>query len=98
LNLPPRPPAAVADRVVLFDPDQPNPPTINPLSGDDPDLVVDNLVSIFGTIFAKAWGPRMDDHAGRLPDPVAARQRHPATHPTAAQQCTVPVGDDRRPR
>ncbi|WP_428967094.1 type IV secretory system conjugative DNA transfer family protein [Micromonospora fluostatini] len=54
-------PATVADRVVLFDPDQPNPPTINPLSGDDPDLVVDNLVSIFGTIFAKAWGPRMDD-------------------------------------
>ena len=54
-------PAGVADRVVLFDPDQPNPPTLNPLSGDDPDLVVDNLVSIFGTIFAKAWGPRMDD-------------------------------------
>ncbi|WP_319461468.1 type IV secretory system conjugative DNA transfer family protein [Micromonospora sp. RTP1Z1] len=54
-------PARVADRVVLFDPDQPNPPTLNPLSGDDPDLVVDNLVSIFGNIFAKAWGPRMDD-------------------------------------
>jgi hypothetical protein len=54
-------PASVADRVVLFDPDQPNPPTINPLEGDDPDLIVDNLVSIFGTIFAKAWGPRMDD-------------------------------------
>ncbi|MBM0273973.1 ATP-binding protein [Micromonospora sp. STR1s_6] len=54
-------PAEVADRVVLFDPDQPNPPTINPLSGDDPDLVVDNLVSIFGSIFSKAWGPRMDD-------------------------------------
>ncbi|MFC4148026.1 type IV secretory system conjugative DNA transfer family protein [Micromonospora mangrovi] len=54
-------PASVADRLVLFDPDQPNPPTLNPLSGDDPDLVVDNLVSIFGNIFAKAWGPRMDD-------------------------------------
>ncbi|MBQ0896033.1 ATP-binding protein [Micromonospora sp. U56] len=54
-------PASVADRIVLFDPDQPNPPTLNPLSGDDPDLVVDNLVSIFGNIFAKAWGPRMDD-------------------------------------
>jgi hypothetical protein len=54
-------PADVADRVVLFDPDQPNPPTINPLEGNDPDLVVDNVVSIFGTIFAKAWGPRMDD-------------------------------------
>ncbi|TNH21816.1 type VI secretion protein, partial [Micromonospora orduensis] len=34
---------------------------LNPLSGNDPDLVVDNLVSIFGNIFAKAWGPRMDD-------------------------------------
>ncbi|MFJ6199157.1 type IV secretory system conjugative DNA transfer family protein [Micromonospora sp. NPDC092111] len=54
-------PADAADRVVLFDPDQPNPPTINPLEGDDHDLVVDNLVSIFGNIFAKAWGPRMDD-------------------------------------
>jgi hypothetical protein len=47
--------------VVLFDPDQPNPPTLNPLEGDDHDLVVDNLVSIFGSIFVKAWGPRMDD-------------------------------------
>jgi hypothetical protein len=54
-------PAAAADRLVLVDPDQPNPPTINPLSGPDPDLVTDNLVAIFGTIFANAWGPRMDD-------------------------------------
>src|SRR6266545_2113728 len=54
-------PAWVADAVVLFDPDQPNPPALNPLEGDDHDLVVDNLVSIFGSIFAKAWGPRMDD-------------------------------------
>lgn len=54
-------PADVAGRVVLFDPDQDNPPTLNPLQGDDPDLVVDNLVSIFGNIFANAWGPRMDD-------------------------------------
>ncbi|GAB1644244.1 type IV secretory system conjugative DNA transfer family protein [Krasilnikovia sp. MM14-A1259] len=54
-------PAGLAHKVVIFDPDQPNPPTINPLEGDDPDLVVDNLVSIFGNIFAKAWGPRMDD-------------------------------------
>lgn len=54
-------PASAAPKVVLFDPDQPNPPTLNPLEGHDPDLVVDNLVSIFGSIFAKAWGPRMDD-------------------------------------
>ncbi|GIJ49393.1 hypothetical protein Val02_62790 [Virgisporangium aliadipatigenens] len=54
-------PAEVADRIVLFDPDQPVPPTLNPLQGKDADLVVDNIVSIFGAIFAKAWGPRMDD-------------------------------------
>ncbi|WP_019901938.1 helicase HerA domain-containing protein [Salinispora arenicola] len=54
-------PKGCEDRVVLFDPDQDNPPTINPLAGEDQDLVVDNLVSIFGSIFAKAWGPRMDD-------------------------------------
>jgi hypothetical protein len=54
-------PASAAGRVVLFDPDQPNPPTLNPLDGADPDLAVDNLVSIFSKIFAKAWGPRMDD-------------------------------------
>ncbi|MEV0133696.1 DUF87 domain-containing protein [Dactylosporangium sp. NPDC050688] len=54
-------PASVADRLVIYDPDQPNPPCLNPLQGDDPDLVVDNIVSIFANIFAKAWGPRMDD-------------------------------------
>ncbi|MEV8504521.1 type IV secretion system DNA-binding domain-containing protein [Actinoplanes sp. NPDC051475] len=54
-------PESAAERIVLFDPDQENPPTLNPLEGDDPDLVVDNLVSIFSSIFTKAWGPRMDD-------------------------------------
>jgi hypothetical protein len=54
-------PTSVADRVVLFDPDQDEVPTLNPLEGDDHDLITDNLVSIFGNIFAKAWGPRMDD-------------------------------------
>jgi energy-coupling factor transporter ATP-binding protein EcfA2 len=54
-------PANVGDRVVLYDPDQPNPSALNPLEGDDPDLVVDNIVAIFSSIFAKAWGPRMDD-------------------------------------
>ena len=54
-------PTSVADRVVLFDPDQDEVPTLNPLEGDDHDLIVDNLVSIFGNIFSKAWGPRMDD-------------------------------------
>ncbi|TQS42824.1 type IV secretion system DNA-binding domain-containing protein [Cryptosporangium phraense] len=54
-------PASAADRLVLIDPDQPNHAAFNPLQGEDPDLVTDNLVSIFGSIFAKAWGPRMDD-------------------------------------
>ncbi|MGY0234080.1 type IV secretory system conjugative DNA transfer family protein [Longispora urticae] len=55
-------PASVADRVVLFDPLQTNPPTLNPLEkGTDDDLTVDNIVAIFGAIFAKGWGPRMDD-------------------------------------
>lgn len=49
------------DRLVLIDPDQPNPPRFNPLQGHDEDLTVDNLVSIFGSIFQNAWGPRMDD-------------------------------------
>src|SRR5439155_26178481 len=42
-------------------PIHPNPPTWTPLKCDDHDQVVDNLVSIFGSIFAKAKGPRMDD-------------------------------------
>lgn len=54
-------PAKLAKRLVLIDPDQPAGTTLNPLAGDDHDLVVDNVVSIFGKIFAKHWGPRMDD-------------------------------------
>ncbi|MEV6523148.1 type IV secretion system DNA-binding domain-containing protein [Longispora sp. NPDC051575] len=61
-------PAELAHKVILFDPLQPDPPRLNPLQtvltaegdGDD-DLTVDNIVSIFGAIFAKGWGPRMDD-------------------------------------
>jgi hypothetical protein len=54
-------PARLAKRLVLIDPDQPDGVTLNPLDGDDDDLLVDNVVSIFGKIFAKHWGPRMDD-------------------------------------
>ncbi|WP_436536240.1 type IV secretory system conjugative DNA transfer family protein [Actinoplanes sp. HUAS TT8] len=50
-----------ARRLVLLDPDQPDGPTLNPLEGADHDLLVDNVVSIFGRIFAKHWGPRIDD-------------------------------------
>ncbi|GIF47494.1 uncharacterized protein DUF87 [Asanoa ferruginea] len=61
LDLLDRIPASHAKRLVIIDPDQPAGTTLNPLAGDDPDLVVDNVVSIFGKIFAKHWGPRMDD-------------------------------------
>ena len=54
-------PFDAADRVVLLDPAQEPPPAFNPLQGDDDDLVVDNIVSIFGKIFAQHWGPRIDD-------------------------------------
>lgn len=54
-------PDKVKGRIVLFDPDQPNPPNLNPLEGGDDDLTVDNIVAIFSSIFSKAWGPRMDD-------------------------------------
>ncbi|ROO60323.1 uncharacterized protein DUF87 [Micromonospora sp. Llam0] len=61
LDLLDRIPVRHAKRLVIIDPDQPAGTTLNPLQGDDPDLVVDNIVSIFGKIFAKHWGPRMDD-------------------------------------
>jgi hypothetical protein len=54
-------PASVADRLVLIDPDQDGGATLNPLLGDDDDLVVDNIVSIFSKIFQRHWGPRIDD-------------------------------------
>ncbi|MEU8007476.1 type IV secretion system DNA-binding domain-containing protein [Catellatospora sp. NPDC049111] len=54
-------PASAADRLVLIDPDQDHTPALNPLSGDDHDLAVDNIVSIFAKIFQRHWGPRIDD-------------------------------------
>jgi len=55
-------PASYAKRIVLIDPDQDNPGYFNPLEEThDPHLAVDNLVGIFAKIFAKSWGPRMDD-------------------------------------
>ncbi|GIH16142.1 helicase HerA domain-containing protein [Rugosimonospora africana] len=54
-------PATLADRIVIIDPDQPGGATLNPLSGLDDDLVVDNVVSIFSKIFQRHWGPRIDD-------------------------------------
>jgi hypothetical protein len=54
-------PAQAAERLILLDPDQEPPPAFNPLEGDDDDLIVDNIVSVFGKIYARHWGPRIDD-------------------------------------
>ncbi|MEV4283462.1 type IV secretory system conjugative DNA transfer family protein [Actinoplanes xinjiangensis] len=55
-------PAGCADRLAIIDPDQPNPAHFNPLDGGgDAHLAVDNLVGVFAKIFARHWGPRMDD-------------------------------------
>ena len=55
-------PETAAARTVLIDPEDPDAaPVLNVLAGPDPDLVVDNLVGIFRSIFAAFWGPRTDD-------------------------------------
>jgi hypothetical protein len=54
-------PGKLAHKVAIIDPDQNPGATLNPLAGDDHDLVVDNIVSIFSKIFTKHWGPRIDD-------------------------------------
>ena len=55
-------PDGAESRTVLIDPEDPDAaPILNVLAGPDPDLVVDNLVGIFRSIFAAFWGPRTDD-------------------------------------
>ncbi|MEU8076006.1 type IV secretion system DNA-binding domain-containing protein [Catellatospora citrea] len=54
-------PDDVIGRVVLIDPTQDQQPSINPLEGEDKELAVDNIVGIFAKIFARFWGPRIDD-------------------------------------
>ena len=58
-------PAGAPERLILIDPDQPaGSANFNPLElrrGADPDLIADNIVSIFSAIFQRAWGPRIDD-------------------------------------
>ena len=57
-----RMPEGAEDRMVLIDPEEGEaPPIMNVSPGPDPDLVVDNLVGIFRSIFAAFWGPRTDD-------------------------------------
>lgn len=55
-------PAAALDRLVLIDPDDPNPPpSLNVLDGPDVDLVADHAVGIMSRLFSAWWGPRTDD-------------------------------------
>jgi hypothetical protein len=55
-------PEGAERRLVLIDPEEHEaPPILNVLSGPDPDLVVDNVVGIFRSIFEAYWGPRTDD-------------------------------------
>lgn len=55
-------PADYADRIAIIDPEQDNPACFNPLDGGgDAHLAVDNLVGVFSKIFARHWGPRIDD-------------------------------------
>ncbi|GLZ78332.1 hypothetical protein Afil01_31390 [Actinorhabdospora filicis] len=53
---------ALGERLVVIDPDgRGEQPGINPLSGEDPDLIVDHFVGICRRIFERHWGPRADD-------------------------------------
>ena len=58
-------PKRIAERTVLFDPnDTAAPPRLNVLQADDTDdtdMVVDNVTGIFSRIFSAYWGPRTDD-------------------------------------
>jgi hypothetical protein len=55
-------PRSAADRVVIFDADSKSrPPCLNPLDGEETDLTVDNLVSVFRRVYSAFWGPRTDD-------------------------------------
>jgi len=55
-------PTGAENRTVLIDPEEAAfAPVLNVLAGPDPDLVVDNLVGIFRSIFEAYWGPRTDD-------------------------------------
>jgi hypothetical protein len=55
-------PEKAVRRTCLLNPDDPETSVgLNVLQGDDPDLVVDHIVSVFRRIYEHAWGPRTDD-------------------------------------
>jgi len=55
-------PEHAGSRLVLFDAEgRHTPPCLNPLDDGDPELAVENLVSVFRRVFSAFWGPRTDD-------------------------------------
>ncbi len=55
-------PKAAASRTCLLNPDDGDHAVgLNVLAGEDPDLVVDHIVSVFRRIYEHSWGPRTDD-------------------------------------
>jgi len=88
-------PIHAAGRTVILDPDDiAAPPSLNVLQGPDPDLVVDNLVGIFQSIFERFWGPRTDD----VLRAAALTLLHPANaHLPAATLADIPrlLSDER---
>lgn len=63
-------PLARRDDVVIIDPTSDAPVGMNPLTPDgrSPELVADQLLSVFHSLYAAYWGPRTQDilHAGLL--------------------------------
>ena len=92
-------PASVADKTVLFDPeDAAPPPRINMFDGADPDVAVDNLTGIFKRIYAGFWGPRTDDllRAACLTLITACRNNPGLGTPTLANIPELLISDQRR--
>jgi hypothetical protein len=92
-------PASVADKTVLFDPeDAAPPPRINMFDGADPDVAVDNLTGIFKRIYAGFWGPRTDDvlRAASLTVITACRNKPDLGPATLADIPELLVSDQRR--
>jgi hypothetical protein len=92
-------PASVADKTVLFDPeDTAPPPRINMFDGADPDVAVDNLTGIFKRIYAGFWGPRTDDllRAACLTLITACHNDPALGTPTLANIPELLVSDQRR--
>lgn len=102
-----RVPASRLDDVVVLDvADQP-PVGFNPLDvrGRDPDVVVDGIMSVFGSLFTDGWGPRtLDIFSGTLRTLARASVNHdPATlldiprlltDPAFRRTMTTQVADD----